>query len=89
MTELKFYGGSMGSQQAIVACDLRDSRAPVKVKYHVYGVWFDTCFSAADCRHTDAGLVRIGKQVLATEMGVLHHLFDCEVEKIQIKDGAK
>lgn len=80
-TTYKLFGGDLGSEQMFVRCDLSQASAPVRVNYDEGNGWDSTQYQCADCRHTDAGLIRIGKLLAADAIQVCQEEFTCDSEE--------
>lgn len=80
-TTYKLFGGDLGSEKMFVRCDLSQASAPVQVNYDEGSGWDSTQYQCADCRHTNSGLVRIGKLLAADAIQVSQEEFTCEVEE--------
>lgn len=81
MTTYKLFGGDLGSEKMFVRCDLSQAADAVQVNYDEGSGWESTQYQCADCRHTDAGLIRIGKILAADAIQVDCEAFACEVEE--------
>lgn len=84
MTTIKLSGGSFGNEQMLVQCDLSQASAPVLVNYCTDhdSEFQSTQYQCADARHTNAGLIEIGKKLAATALEVPSDEFECDDEEI-------
>lgn len=81
MTTLRFFGGSCGSDQFFVRCDLSQASAPIQQSGD--GVeWGGSQYQCADARHTNDGLASIGKKLAARCFEVRAEEFSCELEEV-------
>lgn len=79
MTTLRLFNGDFGGDEMIVRCNLSEASAPVE--WHTGdGEWVPSQYQAADCRHTEAGLARIGKEIAAVQLESA--TVDCDWEAV-------
>lgn len=83
-TTIKLSGGSFGNEQMLVRCDLSQASAPILVNYCTDrdSEFQSTQFQCADARHTNDGLIEIGKKLAATAIEVPANEFECESEEV-------
>lgn len=80
MTTIKLSSGDLGIEEMMVRCNLAEASAPVEVDYCTGDGWEPTQYQCADCRHADAGLIAIGKQLAAQAVEMAENEFDCDAE---------
>lgn len=84
MTTIKLSGGSFGTGHMLVRCDLSQASAPVQVNYCTDrdSEFEGTQYQCADARHTNAGLIEIGKKLAARALEVPADEFECDAEEV-------
>ncbi len=80
MKTIKLSGGDLGGETMLVRCNLAEASATVEVDYQTGNGWQPTQFQCSDARHTDAGLIAIGKQLAAAAVEMPADEFDCDAE---------
>lgn len=82
MTIIELTGGDLGVETVLVRCNLAEASAPVEVDYRTDGGegFVGTQYQCADCQHTTAGLIAIGKRLAASAVEVPEEEFDCDSE---------
>lgn len=85
MTTIKLYGGDLGNETMLVRCNLSEASAPVQANYMTGegDGWKSTQYQCADCRHTTAGLVEIGKTLAARAVEMPEDEFGCEWAEVE------
>jgi hypothetical protein len=81
MRTIRLFGGSFGSDEMLVRCDLVQASSPIQF-HNGDGEWSPTPYQAADTRQSLGHLVRIGKSIAADQLLVSEDEFDCESEEV-------
>ena len=85
-TTYKLHGGSLGNGVMYIRCNLSRASSPVQVDYandpEDGNCWQPTQYQCADTRHTDAGLIRIGKELAAQAIEEPEETFECETIEV-------
>lgn len=81
MTTIKLTGGDLGSESMAIRCNLANASAPIMVDYGTGDGFTSTQYQCADARHTDAGLIEIGKRLAAKAVEIMESEFNCEYEE--------
>lgn len=68
--QLKYTGGSLGSECFRIKCDLSRAESTVMADYCQGSGWQSTQYQAADCHHYAKGLERIAFELLAVALEV-------------------
>lgn len=80
MTTITLSEGDLGGETMLVRCKLTEASAPVEVDYQTGEGWQPTPYQCADCRHTDAGLIAIGKHLAAAAVEMPEDKFECAAD---------
>lgn len=82
MTTIKLTGGSFGSDEMFVRCDLVRASAPIQVDYDNGEGWQPTQYECADAKHGIAGLEKIARTLGASAVEEPETEFECDIIEI-------